>query len=264
MEKEPAIQGFTLMEIAIVLVIVGLLVGGVLTGKNLIRAAELRAVSAEAQAYIVAVINFNAKYRALPGDMPNATAVWGAAHATPAVCNTIDSRTLDNIWRTCNGDGDFKIEMRLAGAPVDEVFRFWQQLSNEGLIKGVFSGKDGPNGALILGDMVSGTNVPAGRLAGSLFTPWYAGGQSGALWYFAGYYGNILLYERLNEPTIMTPLEARSIDDKIDDGRPGRGKIRTYNQTLQPNCATTNVAATAEYNSAYEDMACGLIAANAF
>jgi prepilin-type N-terminal cleavage/methylation domain-containing protein len=52
MEKNPALQGFTLLETAIVLVIVGLLVGGILVAKNLIRAAELRAVSAEAQGYI--------------------------------------------------------------------------------------------------------------------------------------------------------------------------------------------------------------------
>ena len=269
MEEETTIQGFTLLEMALVLVIVGLLVGGVLTGKNLIRAAELRAVSAEAQGYIVAVINFRDKYKALPGDMTNATAVWGAAHANAAVCDTIDSRTLDNIWRTCNGDGDYRIEMRPGGAPVDEVFRFWQQLSNAGLINRVFSGKDGPNGAMILGDAVPGTNVPGGSLDGSMFVPWYIG-ASGLTWHFGDYYGNVLHFESAsyqpssNATIIMTPQEAQSIDDKIDDGRPGIGKIRTYNQTLQPNCATTNVATTAMYNSAYEEMACGLILVNAF
>lgn len=90
-------HGFSLVELSIVLVILGLLVGGVLTGQSLIRAAELRSVSTEFAKYQAAVNTFRDKYFALPGDMNNATSFWGkdnvacAAHtgtaATPGTCN---------------------------------------------------------------------------------------------------------------------------------------------------------------------------------
>ena len=68
---------FSLVELSIVLVILGLLTGGILTGQNLIRAAELRSVVTEFQTYQTAVMTFRDKYFALPGDMTNATDFWG-------------------------------------------------------------------------------------------------------------------------------------------------------------------------------------------
>jgi len=70
---------FSLVELSIVLVILGLLTGGVLTGQNLIRAAELRAVTTEFNAYQTAANTFKDKYFAIPGDMTNATDFWGSA-----------------------------------------------------------------------------------------------------------------------------------------------------------------------------------------
>ena len=86
-------RAFSLVELSIVLVILGLLTGGILAGQSLIRAAELRAVTTEYQRYVAAVQTFRDKYMALPGDMPNAIAFWGAAHATPATCQTTSSTT---------------------------------------------------------------------------------------------------------------------------------------------------------------------------
>ena len=65
-------KGFSLVELSIVLVILGLLIGGILTGQSLIRAAELRSVTTQYQGYVTAVNTFRDKYFALPGDMPNA------------------------------------------------------------------------------------------------------------------------------------------------------------------------------------------------
>ena len=62
-------RGFTLVELSIVLVILGLLVGGVLSGQSLIRAAELRAVSTEHSKFVTAMNSFRDKYFAAPGDM---------------------------------------------------------------------------------------------------------------------------------------------------------------------------------------------------
>ena len=67
-------QGFTLVELSIVLVILGLLVGGVLTGQSLIRAAELRTVSTQYATFSTAVNTFRDKYFTIPGDMTNASA----------------------------------------------------------------------------------------------------------------------------------------------------------------------------------------------
>jgi prepilin-type N-terminal cleavage/methylation domain-containing protein len=97
-------QGFTLVELAIVLVILGLLVGGVITGQNLIRAAELRSVTVEFAQYQSAVLQFRDRYRALPGDMNNATLFWGAA----ATCPPTSAAPL-TTQATCNGNGNGQI-----------------------------------------------------------------------------------------------------------------------------------------------------------
>src|SRR4051812_28937287 len=100
--------GFTLVELSIVLVILGLLVGGVLTGQSLIRAAELRAITTEQNRYVTATHTFRDKYFALPGDMTNATAYWGTSGNCPGLAaqgNTTPA--------TCNGNGDGKISGNL-------------------------------------------------------------------------------------------------------------------------------------------------------
>jgi len=66
-------SAFTLVELSIVLVILGLLVGGTLTGQSLIHAAELRSVVKDYEKYKTAMHVFEDKYFALPGDMTNAT-----------------------------------------------------------------------------------------------------------------------------------------------------------------------------------------------
>ena len=64
---------FTLIEISIVLVIIGLIVGGVLVGRDLIRSAELQTIITDKNKYITAVNTFRTKYNELPGDMKTAT-----------------------------------------------------------------------------------------------------------------------------------------------------------------------------------------------
>lgn len=68
---------FSLVELSIVLVILGLLVGGVVAGQSLIRAAELRSVSTDYQRFLTATLTFRDKYFALPGDFTMASRVWG-------------------------------------------------------------------------------------------------------------------------------------------------------------------------------------------
>lgn len=64
--------GFTLIELSIVLVIIGLIVGGVLVGQDLIKAAELRATLTQLEKYDAATMTFRGKYNGLPGDISTA------------------------------------------------------------------------------------------------------------------------------------------------------------------------------------------------
>jgi prepilin-type N-terminal cleavage/methylation domain-containing protein len=149
-------EGFTLVELAIVLVILGLLVGGVITGQNLIRAAELRSITTEFAAYQTAVMTFKDKYMALPGDMTNATDFWGAMTncgvASPSGTGT----------QTCNGNGNGRIEGPSAAGRTGEMFTFWQQLANANLIPGQYTGIAG---AAAAHQTLVGVNAPSSKLS---------------------------------------------------------------------------------------------------
>ncbi len=70
-------QGFTLIEIAIILVIIGLLVGGVLKGQELIKNAQVRNTISSMDELKASVFGFQDRYRAQPGDMSNARNIVG-------------------------------------------------------------------------------------------------------------------------------------------------------------------------------------------
>ena len=76
-------KGFTLVEIAIVLVIIGLLLGGILKGQEMITQAKIKNVVADFSGVSAAYYGYQDRYRAIPGDDPNATGRWAAA-AIPA------------------------------------------------------------------------------------------------------------------------------------------------------------------------------------
>src|ERR1700741_2414107 len=71
-------KGFTLVEIAIVLVIIGLLLGGILKGQEMITQAKIKNVMADFSGISAAYHGYQDRYRAIPGDDPNAAARWGA------------------------------------------------------------------------------------------------------------------------------------------------------------------------------------------
>lgn len=81
-------KGFTLVEIAIVLVIIGLLLGGVLKGQELIENAKLKSVKADSDNIISAIYGYQDRFNALPGDDgASSTNVTGAAIATNGTVN---------------------------------------------------------------------------------------------------------------------------------------------------------------------------------
>jgi prepilin-type N-terminal cleavage/methylation domain-containing protein len=260
MEKEPAIQGFTLMEMAIVLVIVGLLVGGVLAGSNLIRAAQIRRIGTEEQRIVTTVRVFKTIYSALPGDMPNATSIWGTLNPNPALCKNMVSTDA----KTCNGDGNGRI-LQIVGSW--EEFRFWQHLANAGLWEGRYTGVYGPR-------QEPGKNIPTAPMDGAGWMVWnlltQTGEASGNVW-FDGYYGNVLMCVQVEtNPGLsttyqpLTPEEALNFDFKYDDGKPGRGFIRVNTPAMFLQCADSNIGATAAYKTSVEDKTCNPIFVNVF
>ena len=64
----PNRQGFTLVELSIVLVIIGLLIGGILAAQSMIQTARIQSVIRQISQYDIAVTNFQTRYDALPGD----------------------------------------------------------------------------------------------------------------------------------------------------------------------------------------------------
>ena len=66
-------HGFTLMELAIVLVVIALVVGGVVAGQSIVRSSELSSVRGDVVSFSDAIAKFEEHYGGLPGDLPNAT-----------------------------------------------------------------------------------------------------------------------------------------------------------------------------------------------
>ena len=239
-------SAFTLVELSIVLVILGLLVGGVLTGQSLIRAAELRSVPTQQARYQTAAMTFKDKYLAIPGDMNNAASYWGAADGgtgNSAGCmNTQGTGT-----QTCNGNGDGKI---LPAGSSNEYFRFWQHLANAGLIEGTYSG-------IGVGDLTYGAttaNTPAGRISSSLWFAAYTGSISaGAAWMFDGQYGNTFEFGKMQANTdpslpILTPADAYNIDMKMDDGKPATGNVAIRGNGTYSACTDASSGSTLSAN----------------
>ena len=130
MYKNLVSGGFTLIELSIVLVIIGLLVGGILTGQDLIKASEIRSQISQLEKINTAVNSFKTKYNQLPGDMAAADAAqWGFQAR-----NGSDG----------SGNGDGVLRGRSNGAvygwnQIGENTLFWRDLSQAGLIENTFN-----------------------------------------------------------------------------------------------------------------------------
>jgi prepilin-type N-terminal cleavage/methylation domain-containing protein len=248
-------QAFSLVELSIVLVILGLLVGGILSGQSLIRAAELRSVSTDLNGYATSLHMFRDKYFNLPGDMTNATSFW---LTDPDGCPSHTVRTPRTT--TCNGNGDGII----GDVAFHEYFRAWQHLANAGLIEGSYTGVSGPSGGR---HAIIGQNVPRARLSNTGFSFYYEIVVSNHGARFVASSGQVLEFGREGgaaDPAAcapgnetcdggIKPEEAWNIDSKTDDGLPGTGKILTW-----WSCATTNDPATAAYPLSVTTDTCNL------
>ncbi len=245
-------NGFSLVELAVVLVILGLLTGGILAGRSLIRASELRSITVEAQGYKTAIYSFRDKYFALPGDMPNATRVWGDQATGTNAC--ADAAIPNGTPGTCNGNGDGWIGNNGYGPAASEATRAWQHLANASLIEGTYTGytAGAPNPAL------PGTNVPTSKLARAGWGLFYRGNAYGSSTSFIWRQSHNFL--QIGNPDanglfsgVISPSEAWNVDTKYDDGFPETGRLLGTAATSQACVSPTGLSYTdAPANRVYD------------
>lgn len=111
-------SGFTLIEIAIVLVIIGLLLGGVLKGQELINSAKVKNLATDFKNVPVFIYGYQDKFKALPGD--DLLASTHVATTGVTITNGNGNGVIDGNWNAANG----------------ESFNFWQHVRLAGLAPG--------------------------------------------------------------------------------------------------------------------------------
>jgi len=205
-------SGFTLIEIAIVLVIIGLLLGGVLKGQELINSAKVKNFATDFKSVPLFIYGYQDKFKALPGDDAKYTTNIGAA-ATAAGVTAI----------VVTGAGTTLGNGRLEGSYnsvtlTDETIAFWQHVRLANLAAG-------PTAFAAISD--TPTNADGGRIGVQSTVP--ITGMTGS--YFVcseGIQGKF----------------AKQLDTTMDDGNTAAGSMRTA-VAVQPWTAALTAVATA-------------------
>ena len=167
-------SGFTLVEIAIVLVIIGLLLGGVLKGQEMITNAKVSKVDADYKSVVAAILAYQDRYGVLPGDDPQAATRFQGTWA--GTDNGNGNGRIDGGWNSNNnGQETRKIWKHLRGAgliagPVDNTDASYQQPSNS------FGGLVGIHLNLY---NLSGHNIVFGEIPGDIASILEARGDDG-------------------------------------------------------------------------------------
>jgi prepilin-type N-terminal cleavage/methylation domain-containing protein len=188
--------GFTLIEIAIVLVIVGLLLGGVLAGQQLIQSARVRNLVSQQDGAKAAFFGFQDRYRALPGD-------YGAADVNI------------NCGTPClNGNGNGRIEPNASSGVTHEEILAWTHLSAAGFL----------NGSYVMA--ASGVSAPA--VANTPQNPYGAFVQLAydGLWGSSDHATTPVSRHSVKTGNQIPVQILAEIDRKIDDGRPYTGSFQ--------------------------------------
>ncbi len=212
-------SGFTLIELAIVLVIIGLLLGGVLKGQELINSAKTKQLANDFNSVAAAVYGYQDRYKALPGDDSGSAARW-AGTPYPAADIGNANGFLDNAGAAC-------LFTDPKGSPVtDECYIFWTGLRQAGLVTGALT--DGPPGNNFGGVLGVQNALDALTTAGAAGT---------------GFKGIIACESNVPDKAAI------ALDTQLDDGKPDSGSIRAIFQGTPTTAVTVlnGVAASTPY-----------------
>ncbi len=231
-------DGFTLIELSIVLVIIGLLVGGVLIGKDLINSAGVRAQISQVEGYSTAFYTFKTKYGYFPGDMPPSEASQlGFFTFTGAQAG---KGCKGNNTAYGNNDGIIN--------GVNEALPFWSHLSDSKLIGGSYAGTAGN---LLLATSAScvalsgrpPSGLPTTEAGWELYVPEpklfpigqivvlgnYPVAPTTTIVYFKNTRKtNMFLIEDELGSNIASARQVYQIDNKMDDGLPASGNVMDF------------------------------------
>lgn len=232
-------SAFTLVEIAVVLVILAMLVGAVFTTQNMVHNAKLNTMMSEARYYIDAFGQFRQKYQFPPGDFPRASNTWPGAF---------------------NGDGNTLI--RAGTTNEDEQYYPFHHMALAGLIDGSFNPALGYAAGRGIPRSAFGENVP--------LTFNHSDDVSGATLASRGYWNGLYRHTLhigggwhtplgLVPSPFLAPADARAVDEKFDDSRPGIGLVTTFDPAFHRNCATNVAVEISEYIVTERGNTCALV-----
>lgn len=222
-------SGFTLVELAIVMIIIGLLIGGVLKGQQLIENAKVTATITQVKGFMAAYNAFLDAYSSAPGDMPNATTRLSGCD-TGNSCSNGDGNSLIGTYTQ---GGQWNANQNVATAPQIETIYFWKHLALADLLTGV-----DPT-AVPVTDAAWGVTHPAAALRGGYHALYVnqnpCTATSASNINCGGNAHTVRLQNAMNTGPLAagegaqpaTPHQAASIDRKMDDGHPQRGSVQS-------------------------------------